>query len=96
MRIRNGMVGQIPKVYGRNEAGGQELGDRRAVKRDGVDVSEKARLLSDSVQGAVKVSESRAMKIESLRQQVRSGTYQVDATTLAERILAQRKFARGE
>ncbi|MAG35874.1 MAG: flagellar biosynthesis anti-sigma factor FlgM [Dehalococcoidia bacterium] len=96
MRIRNGIGIHFAQAYQRDEAARRERAGRRAARRDEVDVSNQARLLSHTIQGAATANKLRAQKIEALRRQVQAGTYQVDATTLARRILAQRKVVRGE
>ncbi len=62
-------------------------------KRYGHVSSEKQQaLIKRGVQHAQRWSESRAARIEELREQVRSGTYKVDSLALAQHMLSNQTY----
>ncbi|WP_040952405.1 flagellar biosynthesis anti-sigma factor FlgM [Gorillibacterium massiliense] len=59
----------------------------RTKRKDEVQISSEAKELQEAVSGGQLVDDARKEKLESLKQSVSTGTYQVEAGKIAEKLL---------
>ncbi|WP_379138062.1 flagellar biosynthesis anti-sigma factor FlgM [Paenibacillus sp. sgz500958] len=71
--------------YQRNAESQRQEQMKKSTRKDEVSISTEAMKLLEA-QNSGKIDAERSLKIESLKQQVSSGTYQVDASKLAEKL----------
>ncbi|WP_410512613.1 flagellar biosynthesis anti-sigma factor FlgM [Paenibacillus sp. BR2-3] len=71
--------------YQRNAESQRQEQMKKSTRKDEVSISTEAMKLLQA-QNSGKIDAERSLKIESLKQQVSSGTYQVDAAKLAEKL----------
>lgn len=71
--------------YQRNAESQRQEQMKKSTRKDEVSISTEAMKLLQA-QNSGKVDAERSLRIESLKQQVSSGTYQVDAGKLAEKL----------
>lgn len=88
MRINDYRAAQIAQSYGVQPAADATPKTKRAGQRaDGATLSTAAQDLLRARHAAQDAPEVRAALVAELRQQVQSGTYQVDEQSLAQRLL---------
>jgi negative regulator of flagellin synthesis FlgM len=71
--------------YQRNAESQRQEQMKKSTRKDEVSISTEAMKLLQA-QNSGKIDAERSLKIESLKQQVSAGTYQVDAAKLAEKL----------
>ncbi|MBI3970825.1 MAG: flagellar biosynthesis anti-sigma factor FlgM [Chloroflexi bacterium] len=86
MKIGDIRAAQIAQAYGPQNAGPAKP-KRLGQRADEASLSSEARALLAARRAAHDAPEVRAERIAELRRQVQSGTYQVDAATLAAKLL---------
>lgn len=88
----NNNIQAVTGAYNVSSTGGARRSGtaERAHKADEVVFSSEAQTFSNMLQKLRGMDESRAEKVETLRQQIADGTYEVDSKSIADRLLDTR------
>ena len=88
MRVNDYRASQIAQTYGVQPSGAANAKAKNAASRaDGASLSPAAQELLRARRATQEAPDVRAALVAELRQQVQSGTYQVDEHALAKRLL---------
>ena len=82
----------VNQVHQPNRADRDEQSGKAAAKSDTVEISESAKRIQEAKSELEKIPETRADRIAELKNQIESGTYQVDAEKVADKMIRESLF----
>ncbi|MGF7059777.1 flagellar biosynthesis anti-sigma factor FlgM [Brassicibacter mesophilus] len=87
MKIFNNNIDKIVQAYKRQDAkkGVKEAG--RLTKKDQLSLSEKAKEYQAAMNALKDTPDVRTEKVEAIKHQIETGTYKVDASKIAQKML---------
>lgn len=89
MRINK--INNALQIYNNNK-GAKKLKENNKVKEDKIDISSVAKDAQFAMSKVKDVEEVRTEKVEKIKEQVKAGTYKIDAGKIAEKILEDLNF----
>lgn len=97
MRIEGINPQQLQKIYNQQrQLIDREEGEQVRASGDSMEISDEARQIHNIAAGMEEVPDIREDRVQELRQQVQSGSYEVDAEQVADSMLEQIEMQRGE
>lgn len=89
MRINK--MNNVLQVYNKNN-GVNKAKDNNKTKEDQINISDKAKEVQFGLSKLKDVEEIRTEKIETIKEQIKTGTYNIDGEKIAERMLENVNF----
>ncbi len=87
MKISPSQIQQIAKLYGQNRTARPEKTQKTSMGRDAVDLSAQGKEIQALKQRIAQLPEVREDRVAELKSAIQSGTYQVSARQVAEKMV---------
>ena len=87
MRIEPARTNAVPPPAERTQPAARPAGDAPLRPADRLELSDRSRDVQRATEAAANTADIRAERVAALKQQIEQGTYQVDSTVLAEKLL---------
>lgn len=92
MKIINNNIQKVLKIYNNQNSKKEIKSAARLGKRDELKLSDEAREFQIALKALENTPDVREEKIEEIRQQIQSGTYEIDSKKIAEKMLRNIKI----